>query len=360
MDDKIIISREELMENKVDVVLKRQHEEMALRTGMNSQVDTGKDKIGLIYKSWFNLMLAGLIGAFIAWLLIEPLIYNDDGNGIHSGSAYLLFSCVGGLVGLFIGCTEGILGRNILRTLKGGLVGMLIGAVGGIISTYFAEIVYRAIIHIGFSFFNKDSLNDLSHNFSALFVVIIARSLGWCIAGMTIGLGPGIALGSKKLTFNAFLGGMIGGALGGFLFDPINYVVSGGTLSSGDNVSRAIGLCVIGAAAGLMIGLVELVTMDAWFYMNDGPLKGKQFILYKNPTTIGSSAGCEIYLFKDPYISPRHAKISKIRDGYLLEDMDSTTGTLVNGVKITKHKLLSGDIIKIGESTLIYREKSKS
>ncbi len=360
MDDKIIISREELMESRVDNVLKRQQEEMALRTGMNSQVDTGKDRIGLIYKSWFNLMLAGLVGAFIAWLLIEPHIYNDVGRSISDDySDYLLLSCVGGLVGLFIGCTEGILSRNIVRALKGGLIGMLLGAIGGIISTYFAEIVYNYVLNMGDAFLNKGS-RDVSHNFSAIIIQIIARSLGWCIAGMTIGLGPGIALGSKKLTFNAFLGGMIGGALGGFLFDPIDYIISGGSFATGAEVSRAIGLCVIGAAAGLMIGLVELVTMDAWFYMNDGPLKGKQFILYKNPTTVGSSAGCEIYLFKDPYISPRHARISKIRDGYLLEDMDSTTGTLVNGLKITKHKLMTGDIIKIGESTLIYREKSKS
>ena len=66
--------------------------------------------------------------------------------------------------------------------------------------------------------------------------------------------------------------------------------------------------------SGLFVGLVESLTKDAWLLMIVGPLKGKQFIVYKNPTRIGSSPKCEIYLFKDPAIDPFHATINILRD----------------------------------------------
>ena len=106
-------------------------------------------------------------------------------------------------------------------------------------------------------------------------------------------------------------------------FDPVNYVVSGGTLESGVAVSRALGFAVVGATTGFMIGLVETLTKDAWLLMTEGHLKGKQFIVYKNPTVIGSSPKCEVYLFKDPSIEPMHAAIHTIRDGYEIEDINS-------------------------------------
>lgn len=364
MDDKVVISYNELSDSKVDDALKRQADELALRTGMNTQSIPVNDKVSIIYKSWFNLMLAGLVGAFLAWVFLEPFIEDGVQHAKSSFSvASFLFAAVGGFCGLFIGSLEGFLSRNLKRGLIGGLLGMLIGFVGGVISMFLANIVFGIIAGIGYvvaTQSSSESTLNLRENISFLMFLIIARCLAWCIAGMTLGLGPGIALRSKRLTLNGFLGGMLGGSIGGILFDPIDYVVSSGSFSQGAELSRCIGLCVIGAMAGLMMGLVELVTMDAWLYMTEGPLKGKQFIIYKNPTNIGSSSSCEIYLFKDPYIDAAHATITKVREGYLLEDNNSSTGTFVNGQRIQKHKVIAGDIIKIGESTLIYREKKKS
>jgi hypothetical protein len=58
------------------------------------------------------------------------------------------------------------------------------------------------------------------------------------------------------------------------------------------------------------MGLVESAPKDRWLYVVAGPLAGKQFILYKSETSIGSRQESDIYLFKDPNILPRHAVIS--------------------------------------------------
>ena len=212
---------------------------------------------------------------------------------------------------------------------------------------------------IGIPIVGRDVASDPVHYFSGFLLLVIARSLAWTVAGMTVGLGPGIALKAKKVTYNGFLGGMIGGAIGGLLFDPINYLFSGGTFETGAEISRAFGFAVIGLSAGFMIGLVEMLTKDAWLLMTAGPLKGKQFIVYKNPTMIGSSPKNEIYLFKDPAIQPVHAAIHILRDGYEIENLNSLSDTYINGRAIKRQRLISGDTIQIGETKFIYTEKEK-
>lgn len=359
MADKIRISYDDLKSPKVDEILARQAEESSLRRGAGTISDEMK-KVRLIHKSWFNLMIAGLVGALSAWALVEPSFKDSVEPGeTNTSAAILMLLSVGGLTGLMIGSVEGILARNFRRAVKAGIVGLAVGFGGGLLSLIVAGIVAQIIIPLGVAIIGREAAIDPAHHFSGFMLIVIVRSLIWTVVCMTVGLGPGIGLKSKQLTLNGFLGGMIGGAIGGLLFDPVNYVVSGGTLESGVAVSRALGFAVVGVTTGFMIGLVEMLTKDAWLLMTEGHLKGKQFIVYKNPTVIGSSPKCEVYLFKDPSIEPMHAAIHTIRDGYEIEDMNSSSGTLINGRKIRRQRLISGDTIQIGETKFVYSEKEK-
>ena len=79
------------------------------------------------------------------------------------------------------------------------------------------------------------------------------------------------------------LGLLLGAGLGGIIFDPIAMATKGGA------PSRAVGFALVGIATGVAMGLVESALKDRWLYVTSGPLAGKQFILYKPLTTIGSS-----------------------------------------------------------------------
>ena len=63
---------------------------------------------------------------------------------------------------------------------------------------------------------------------------------------------------------------------------------------------------------------------------------------------LGSSADCDVQL-DEPGVSPRHAEI-RLVDGnaLLLKDLDSKTGTLLNGEPVKETLLGSGDEIRIG------------
>jgi pSer/pThr/pTyr-binding forkhead associated (FHA) protein len=95
-------------------------------------------------------------------------------------------------------------------------------------------------------------------------------------------------------------------------------------------------------------------------YVTAGLIAGKQFILYRNPTFVGSSPRCEIYLFKDPDISPQHAAIHSFPGGFELEDLGSATGTRVNGRRVRRTRLRNNDLVQIGSTCFLFREKARA
>jgi len=77
------------------------------------------------------------------------------------------------------------------------------------------------------------------------------------------------------------------------------------------------------------------------------PILDREYIL-------GRASGSDISLLH-PSVSRRHARISPKGGAYVLADLGSTSGTLVNGTKIEgEHALRAGDTLKIGEVELSY------
>lgn len=87
--------------------------------------------------------------------------------------------------------------------------------------------------------------------------------------------------------------------------------------------------------------------------------EGKLLVsLEQDAYTIGKKRGEADLVLEDPSVSRLHARIVKETDGYYLEDMNSTNGTLKNGLRLQpyeKRKLEEGDEITFGKRTLIYR-----
>ncbi|MDR2455590.1 MAG: sigma 54-interacting transcriptional regulator [Deltaproteobacteria bacterium] len=69
---------------------------------------------------------------------------------------------------------------------------------------------------------------------------------------------------------------------------------------------------------------------------------------------LGRASNCDLILF-DRSASRRHAEIAKIEDDFLIEDLNSTNGTLVNDLPITGQVRLNPyDCIKIGQEIYIF------
>jgi hypothetical protein len=189
----------------------------------------------------------------------------------------------------------------------------------------------------------------------ALLVMMMGRAAAWSIASVPAGMGQGSALGERKVILNGVVGAILGGLVGGLLFDPISFV-----LTSADGqatYSRAVGVAAIGGFVGLFVGLVEGWTKSAWLLMQKGPLAGKQFILFKDTTVLGSSPKADIYLFKDDAIEPRHATVTNRGGRFEIEDCKTPDGTYVNGIAIQRAVLADGDQVVLGKTVLEFSMK---
>jgi len=61
-------------------------------------------------------------------------------------------------------------------------------------------------------------------------------------------------------------------------------------------------------------------------------------------------------VLEDPAVSRVHAKIVKDAGGDVIIDLESTTGTRINGEQVRRKRLESGDCIEIASTRMEYRE----
>jgi hypothetical protein len=97
----------------------------------------------------------------------------------------------------------------------------------------------------------------------------------------------------------------------------------------------------------------SVIPPDAFMIINGGP----HLALDKPAMTIGRSPTNQLVL-DDPQVSRVHAQLRAVDGSFQIIDLDSTCGTLVNGKPVTQITLRDGDVIVLGNSTLIYGQES--
>ncbi len=274
-------------------------------------------------------------------------------NARSEASSMLLFPLIAGFIGLAIGSVDGVVCRLLRRALLCGAIGLLVGFIGGYISSILAGLVYMPL--------NRLAMAQMGNTLGSLtpfgfLVQMTGRGLAWCLAGMAMGLGQGIAMRSKRLLLYGFLGGIIGGLLGGLLFDPVDLLLLGMDKPSA-HWSRLVGLAIIGASVGAMIGVVELLARDAWLQMTKGPLAGKEFLIFKDVMNVGASPRNDIYLFNDPQVADLHVRIQTTGDICEIQNIEQGNPALLNGHPVTRSRLRKGDQIAIGQTEFVFQTR---
>ncbi|MCK4324989.1 MAG: FHA domain-containing protein [Armatimonadetes bacterium] len=316
---------------------------------------TGKKTalVGLLGSAVLQMAVAGLIGGFLAWAIMEPFITDNATAGELVGVLVEMagFGAVlGGMIGLVLGSLEGLVTGVWEKAVKGGGLGLAIGGAGGAVGGVVGQIAYGVF-----------SGGGGVGSFSGIILQVAARAFAWSLVGLFIGLGQGTMMGASQKIINGLIGGAVGGFLGGLLFDPISLVFGGISLSLTGEVSgwlsRMVGMSVLGLCTGAAIGMVEEIRKEAWLTIVAGPLKGKQFIIYRSPTLIGSSPKADICLVKDPHVAPEHAHIERERNRHVLVDLGAGQ-TVVNDQRISRRQLREGDYVTIGQTVLRYETRA--
>lgn len=84
--------------------------------------------------------------------------------------------------------------------------------------------------------------------------------------------------------------------------------------------------------------------------VRQGPIPGQIFELNKREISIGRDIAND-FVINDPEVSRRHARLILEGDRYMIEDLNSTNGTYIDGQRlIGPHLMAIGEIIMFGDN----------
>lgn len=252
----------------------------------------------------------------------------------------LFYSIAAMFIAMCLAMADAVVQRNFQAAIINGSAGAILGLAGGIAAALCVDRV--------FGYIQGDPLMTTAMR------QIMARAGSWAVLGLFLSIAPGLVMRNGRKFFVGMAGGLAGGVVGGVLYEFI-------AANTGNaHLSRLVGVVMIGAIAGFGTGMIENVAKSGWLKVSTGLIAGKQFVLYRKATYIGSSLQCAIYLFKDPQVGRRHAAVHIVPGGYEIEDLPLGGQTLVNGRPIQKVRLHNNDRIQIGGTTFVFQEKPKA
>jgi len=85
--------------------------------------------------------------------------------------------------------------------------------------------------------------------------------------------------------------------------------------------------------------------------------QGMRFELAESSVRLGRDSSSAIQLH-DTEVSRQHAEFRRNEDGYTVADLGSSNGTYVNGQRIERHTLQSGDQVQVGGTLMLYTGSS--
>jgi hypothetical protein len=294
----------------------------------------GKIDVRHIY---FNAVLGGS-GGLVGWLLIAVAnltVLAQVGTYLRMGIFGLL---LGVCIGFAIGSTEGLIAsRSLRRVLKGGGIGALLGALGGVLGLLLGELIF-----------------DRAGG------GVWPRAVGWAVFGLFVGTSDGFALRMPSKIRYGMLGGLLGGLIGGSTYERLFWSLQGGSSRAlGLAWGSAIGLIILGACIGALVGLVESLLRQSFLFFITGRLEGQTRTLDSSrPHTLGSAHTCSIVLPGDPTVQRVHAEIAFRDGGFGIAPRDGSVLVVRQGQELpitSFHVLQVGDRILLGDTKMVYR-----
>lgn len=283
--------------------------------------------MSLKLRIYYNAVF-GAIGGLLAWYVLGQFgaTYSVILRDIVAGAF------VGILIGGLMGSIDGVFDRSLYRAGRGAFYGAEYGSIGGIAGLLIGELTL---------WFMGGGL--------------LGRATGWLCLGLAVGISEGIANKAPRKASYGALGGSLGGFLGGAIFEFLR-----GSFGS-YALSQALGLIILGACIGSLVGFVEEIFRDAWLMVISGKQEGKEFTLAKNVTTIGRDEKCDVALYHDPKIALQHAQIARKGGQFILNSVSGPDRKVsVNGQVVSASATLkNNDRVTVGDTSLLFRWKEK-
>ena len=103
--------------------------------------------------------------------------------------------------------------------------------------------------------------------------------------------------------------------------------------------------------------LPVLPPAPAGLQLRQGQAQPRWIDLRWTVTTIGRGRQNHLTV-EDPLVSRRHCQVRRRGEEFILEDLNSVNGTFLNDQRITRGRLHSNDVVRVGQTELVFRQAS--
>lgn len=279
-------------------------------------------------------VLLGFAAGCLVWVVIEPFM------AVGGGTFYFRLIMQGGLIGAVYGAVlgsgEGISVSIPRKTVTGVLLGFGIGFIAGTAAILIAQGMLLILAGSG-----SASIADITGRHLPL-----ARILGWTFMGAVLGIVEGVRARSIRRALFGAAGGTLGGLAGGLFFEGLN------TTNVSVSLLRLFGFCILGIFIGGGFSLLESLGRFGILKVMNGRYKGKEFILSKRTTSIGTENRCDISIPGDPDMQPFHAQVVRKNREMAVERKTDKASLLVNDKSCETQRLKYEDVVRIGSTVI--------
>jgi hypothetical protein len=309
---------------------------------------------------WYCALCGAWAGLF-GWVLGKFLGAEDQ-----IANAGIKGFCLGLFIAMAISAVDALWNVSLGQLVSGAMrvvVALLVGSFGGMIGAVIGQALYGAVDKP-----NPDDPNAVNI-LGQVFIVF-----GWTFMGFLIGTSIGVYEvmarfvrqedigGALRKIMKGTLGGTLGGILGGIITVAVRLAWNKINSTPGELLwsPTSIGMVALGMCIGLLIGMAQILLKEAWIKVETGRRAGKEMLLSKKEFTIGRAEACDLGLFGDMTIEKMHARIIQNGNRYFLADLNTPSGTFLNGHRINgPSPLKNGDAIRVGGCTLRFGERAK-
>ncbi len=275
--------------------------------------------------------LAGALGGFLGFLVLEPRIRREElggASGFEDALGLLLAGLLlGGLITFLLAAADELPTGRWVRALLRGVGAGGAGALLGVLFLVGAGFLYSALLPLAV--------------LGGPVFQILRRALVWGLWGFGVGLSAGLVSRSQRRIVQGCLGGLLGGLVGGFLFDVLAEMTSGATLS------RFVGFVGLGLCVGVATALVEQLARVAWVRFLTGSREGKTILLHRDVNLLGRDELADLPLFGDPAVARKQALL-RVSPTPSIQEIGPTPLLRVDGQPCRASSLADGTVIEIG------------
>ena len=284
-------------------------------------------------------LITGLAGGAAVWTGVEILLWNSASFPDLRTLSLSLGGVAGLLLGAVVPTAEGLRQNQPRKVRSAILVGALTGLVFGALGMAAGQLLLSYIAGTA----------AMTGSRLVSYGAALARIPGWMILGMAVGGASGIRSRSIRRVAAGALGGLAGGLIGGLAAEALSALTS-------SLYGRLAGMLLWGAAVAVLADGMERRRARGRLTVLNGPLKGRSFPVNQNRLMIAHSGSADLTIPGDSKGNADRAVVIFKRGAVMLRPSDDTV-LEVNGVKSGVTELRYDDVIKIGETTMIYEAK---